>query len=52
GFEDVYAFGRLPTGDVYLLGNAIAPPMRVEPPLSVRRPKSRARIEALASRQG
>ncbi|MFL9002857.1 EAL domain-containing protein, partial [Pseudomonas azerbaijanorientalis] len=46
------AFARLPTGDVYLQGNAIAPPMRVEPPLFVRRPKSRARIEALASRQG
>lgn len=52
GLEEDDAFARLPTGDVYLQGNAIAPPMRVEPPLSVRRPKSRARIEALASRQG
>lgn len=45
GLEEDDAFARLPTGDVYLQGNAIAPPMRVEPPLSVRRPKSRARIE-------
>ncbi|MDF5861858.1 EAL domain-containing protein [Pseudomonas aeruginosa] len=52
GLEEDDAFARLPTGDVYLQGNAVAPPMRVEPPLSVRRPKSRARIEALANRQG
>lgn len=38
GLEEDDAFARLPTGDVYLQGNAIAPPMRVEPPLSVRRP--------------
>ncbi|EOQ79593.1 putative EAL domain-containing protein [Pseudomonas aeruginosa VRFPA02] len=52
GLEEDDAFARLPTGDVYLQGNAIAPPMRVEPPLSVRRPKSRARIEALAGVTG
>lgn len=42
GLEGGDAFARLPTGGVYLQGNAIALPIRIEPLLSVRRPRSRA----------
>lgn len=50
--EENNAFARLPTGNVYLQSNVITPLMRAEPPLFARRPKSRAWIEAPASRRG